>query len=126
MDLFDLVSLWDLVIWVALLLISQALILFFWVRRELKRQSPQRPFDPFTSQHGDWPLMPLPAGSILEGPAMRSPAETGTGYSARELDRLTRSARRAAPAGQGSGGDGTPYQGAAAASPIRGRERRAF
>jgi hypothetical protein len=72
--------------------------------------------DPFASPIGDMPnLPPMPAGSILHMPAERSLAESGTGYSSRELDRITRSARRAAPAGQGSGGDGNHLSGAAAA-----------
>ena len=72
--------------------------------------------DPFASPIGEVPNMP----------AERSPAESGAGFSARELDRFIKAAGRAASADQGSGGDGASSQGTAAARPYRGRERRAF
>jgi hypothetical protein len=87
--------------------------------RRISRWRP-RPFresaaDPFSSPIGDVPTMP----------AQRCLTESGTGYTARELSQFT-SAGRAAPADQGSGGDGASSQGAAAARPINGRGRRAF
>jgi hypothetical protein len=62
--------------------------------------------DPFGEPFGE--IAPLPAGSIIE------------------LHEHTHSARPASRADQGSGGDGTTSQGAAAARPYRGRARRAF
>lgn len=83
-------------------------------RRISRRRPPAA--DPFSSPIGDVPNMP----------AERCLTESGTGYTARELDRFNRSAGRAAPADQGSGGDGASSQGAAAARPVNGRGRRAF
>lgn len=90
--------------------------------------------DPFAWPIGDIPnLPPMPSGSILDRPAERSLAESGPGYTARELREIaqtrnsdiTRSARRAAPAGQGSGGNGKSSQGPAAAGPSSWRGNRA-
>ncbi len=114
---------WDVFIFVLTLTIAFALVMV--VIYNLRRVRVSAP-DPFFYPIGDVPNLPrLPAGSILDGPAERSLAESGTGYTARELCEIaqfrnsviTRSARRAAPAGQGSGGNGKSSQGPAAVSP---------
>jgi hypothetical protein len=119
MDLFDLVSISDVAdLGRCAFDLAGADPVFLGAARIKTAFAAIRPDDPFASPIGDWPnLLPMPSGSILTGPAERSPSESGTGYSARELDRFTCSARRAAPAGQGSGGDGNHLSGAAAAGP---------
>lgn len=85
-----------------------------------------RACDPFAHPFGDIPVVPFPRGSILGGPAERSPAESGIGFSSHELQSF-QSAGVANPAvREGSGGNGNTSRGAAAARPLQGRARRAF
>jgi hypothetical protein len=121
----DLDAFADLDVWFVMIALMLAFAIFMFVRHDLRRLRVTSP-DPFFYPIGDVPNLPkLPAGSILEGPAERSPAESGTGYTARELYLVTRSARRAAPAGQGSGGNGKSSCGPAAAGPSGWRGQRA-
>jgi hypothetical protein len=111
----DLDALADLRVFLAVILLTFAFVVVLAIRHELRRV--RITHDPFFHPIGDTPTIPMPQHSILTGPAERSPAEAGIGFSILDLNVTTRSARRAAPAGQGSGGDGASSQGAAAAGP---------
>ena len=80
-----------------------------------RRSCPPPPADPYSSPVGEWPVVPM-TPEILND------------LGSRELDEVARrSAGRAAPAEEGSGGDGTSSsQGVAAARSYRGRERRGY
>jgi hypothetical protein len=108
----DLDPLADFDIFFLVIALTIAFALFLVVRYDLKRLRISASPDPFFYPIGEVPNLPkLPAGSILEG------AEAGAGYTPRELYLIERSARRAAPAGQGSGGNGNTSQGPVAAGP---------
>jgi hypothetical protein len=108
----DLDAIADLDVFIVVVAVMLAFGIFMLVRFDMKRLRISASPDPFFYPIGEVPNLPkLPAGSILEG------AEAGAGYTPRELYLIERSARRAAPAGQGSGGNGNTSRGPVAAGP---------